>query len=100
VISVLFAVGISLFQGYFETAKSRVRKLFKAGYARWYRKYAPHDRKLERLEKEAREAKRGLWSNPHAIPPWEYRKLQRSETKSNFSLYCFKRRQEQLERTY
>jgi hypothetical protein len=36
------------------------------------RKYAPHNRELERLEKEAREAKRGLWSDSHAIPPWEF----------------------------
>jgi endonuclease YncB( thermonuclease family) len=49
------------------------RELVKAGYTWWYRKYAPHDRELEQLEKEAREAKRGLWSNPHAIPPWEYK---------------------------
>jgi endonuclease YncB( thermonuclease family) len=44
-------------------------ELVKAGYAWWYRKYAPHDRELERLEEEARGAKRGLWSDPHAIPP-------------------------------
>jgi hypothetical protein len=54
----------------------------RAGYAWWYRKYVPHDKELERLEKEAREAKRGLWSDPHAIAPWECRKLQRSPTES------------------
>ena len=26
-----------------------------------------------RLEDEAREARRGLWSMPNAIPPWEFR---------------------------
>ena len=52
----------------------------------WFRlvvsKVAPHDRDLEQLEKEPREAKRGLWSDPHAIAPWEFRKLQRSPTES------------------
>jgi micrococcal nuclease len=55
-------------------------KLVKAGYAWWFRKYAPHDRELERLEKEARDAKRGLWSDPRAIPPWEFRKQRKGES--------------------
>lgn len=28
-------------------------------------------------EKAARAARRGLWSDPHAVPPWEWRKLSR-----------------------
>ena len=31
------------------------------------------------LEYEAREAKRGLWADPNAIPPWEYRRKKRSK---------------------
>jgi micrococcal nuclease len=42
-------------------------ELVKAGFAWWFRKFAPRD--IEELEKEAREAKRGLWSDLHAIPP-------------------------------
>jgi micrococcal nuclease len=57
-------------------------ELVKAGLGWWFRKYVPHDRDLEQLEKEPREAKRGLWSDPHAIAPWEFRKLQRSPTES------------------
>jgi micrococcal nuclease len=30
----------------------------------WYRKYAPGDTVLQGLEKEAREAKKGLWADP------------------------------------
>jgi micrococcal nuclease len=58
--------------------KSLNHELVKAGYAWGYRKDAPHDRELEWLEKYAREDRRGLWSDPHAIPPWEYRTLRRS----------------------
>jgi endonuclease YncB( thermonuclease family) len=38
--------------------------LVKDGWCWWYRKYAPGDTVLEWLEKEAREAKRGLWADP------------------------------------
>jgi hypothetical protein len=36
--------------------------------------YAPADRGLARLESEARAARRGLWSLPNPVPPWEWRK--------------------------
>lgn len=34
-------------------------------------------KRWERLETEAREARRGLWSTPNAIPPWEFRRSRR-----------------------
>jgi hypothetical protein len=34
---------------------------------------------LERLEAEAREAKKGLWADPAPIPPWVYRKTRRDQ---------------------
>jgi micrococcal nuclease len=39
-----------------------------------FQKYAPGDATLARLEAEAREARRGLWSQPHPIPPWDWRR--------------------------
>ncbi len=48
--------------------------LVKDGWCWWYRKYAPGDTELERLEQDAREAKIGLWADPEPIPPWEWRK--------------------------
>jgi endonuclease YncB( thermonuclease family) len=48
-------------------------ELVRQGMAWWYQKYAPHDRELERLELEARQAKRGLWAQPNPTPPWEWR---------------------------
>jgi hypothetical protein len=47
----------------------------KDGWYWWYRKYTPGDMVLERLEAEAREAKRGLWADPLPVPPWEWRKI-------------------------
>ena len=49
------------------------RELVRAGLAWWYRHYSA-DRSLGDLEAEARDAHRGLWQNPHPIPPWEYRR--------------------------
>jgi len=50
--------------------------LIQAGYAWWYRRYAPGDRQLAELEMQARLKGIGLWSMPSAIPPWEFRRRQ------------------------
>src|SRR2546428_6090906 len=49
------------------------RELVAADLAWWYRRYAPHDRILERLEAEARAAKLGLWADPAPVAPWCWR---------------------------
>lgn len=48
-----------------------------AGHAWWYRYYAPDNRLLEVTEREAREARRGLWASSDPVPPWEWRRQQR-----------------------
>ena len=53
------------------------QEMVRAGYAWWYRKYAPHDRILQDLEKHAHMARRGLWADPHSIAPWEYKRMRR-----------------------
>jgi micrococcal nuclease len=53
--------------------------LVENGWCWWYRKYAPRDTVLERLEKEAREGKKGLWADPAPVPPWVYRKAKRGQ---------------------
>jgi len=52
-------------------------QLVKDSWCWWYRKYAPGNTELERLEAEAREAKIGLWADPQPVPPWEWRKRSR-----------------------
>lgn len=51
------------------------RELVRAGYAWWFRRYAPRDQTLRKLEEEARDARRGLWADKDPVPPWGWRKL-------------------------
>ena len=51
--------------------------LVKEGWCWWYRKYAPRDTMLQGLEKDAREARKGLWADPQPVPPWIFRKTKR-----------------------
>ena len=48
-------------------------ELVKAGLAWWYAHFAKHDMRLAAAEAEARSARRGLWSDPNPVPPWEWR---------------------------
>ena len=52
-------------------------ELVEEGWCWWYRKYAPGDLELQKLEKDARDAKKGLWADPKPVPPWEWRKRTR-----------------------
>jgi endonuclease YncB( thermonuclease family) len=58
--------------------RSLNQELVKAGLAWWYRKYAPNIGTLSQLEREARDAQRGLWSQPNPVPPWEWRDQKRA----------------------
>jgi endonuclease YncB( thermonuclease family) len=54
----------------------------RSGYAWWYREYAreqtPADRAAyEAAEAEARQARRGLWTDPAAQPPSSFRRQQK-----------------------
>lgn len=56
------------------------QELVRQGWCWWYRKYAPGNTELERLEREAREGKKGLWIDPAPVPPWVYRKAKRGQS--------------------
>ncbi len=51
--------------------RSLNHELVRAGLAWMYRRYT-NDQSLSGLEEEARVAQRGLWADPHAVPPWEW----------------------------
>jgi micrococcal nuclease len=51
-------------------------EIIKAGMGWWYYRYSD-DESLGELESEAKENKRGLWKDPHAIAPWEFRRSER-----------------------
>lgn len=55
--------------------RSLNREIVRAGFAWWYRQYAPSDRQLERLETEAKQARPGLWADATSIQPWLWRQL-------------------------
>lgn len=47
-------------------------EMVRSGLA-WHYKRFSKDKTLQRLESEARAAKRGLWADRDPVPPWEWR---------------------------
>lgn len=60
-------------------------EIVRNGLAWWYRKYAPRDTVLEKLEQQAKQEKRGLWADEHPIPPWEFRHKKRNPSREKVS---------------
>lgn len=56
------------------------RELVKEGLA-WSRPTARHDRTLADLEELARAEGKGLWSEPHPVPPWKWKAVKKSSRK-------------------
>jgi endonuclease YncB( thermonuclease family) len=44
------------------------------GYAWTYTRYARPDSPLHLIQTQAQSAHRGLWSDPGAVPPWQWRR--------------------------
>ncbi|MBV6434029.1 MAG: Thermonuclease [Bryobacteraceae bacterium] len=57
-------------------------EIVRAGLAWWFRKYAPWDEDLSRLESEARTDKRGIWSEPGPMSPWTFRLMRKTRRKA------------------
>ena len=48
--------------------------LVNAGFAWYYRQYAPNEPILAQMEMQAKAGKRGLWIDAHPVAPWEFRR--------------------------
>jgi micrococcal nuclease len=72
---------------YLEDGTELSHEMIKAGLAWHFKKYYS-DADLAELETEARNAKRGLWSEKDPMSPWENRKLHKSgiSTKDSFNV--------------
>lgn len=68
-----------------ENGQDLSEQLLKEGLAWWYRRHFPDDQRLESLESEAKAAKRGLWSDPDAVAPWEFKRRQRDDRREDRS---------------
>ncbi len=53
--------------------RSLNKELVRAGLAWHYKRYSARA-ELAALEADARKARRGLWADPHPVPPWEFRR--------------------------
>lgn len=47
--------------------------LIRNGHAWWYERYAPRNTQYQRLQRQARNARRGLWKASNPTPPWQWR---------------------------
>lgn len=61
---------------YDEDRKYLSEEIIIAGWGWWYYFYSK-DEVLGEMEQQARHEKKGLWTDPRAIAPWEYRKLKK-----------------------
>ena len=48
------------------------KEMVRLGYAWHFKKYSS-DMSYDKLEKEARREKRGLWQEPNPVAPWDFR---------------------------
>lgn len=53
-------------------------ELVRAGFAWWYQQYARNENALAALQQQARAARKGVWADPHAVAPWEWRRTSRT----------------------
>lgn len=65
---------------YYNDSLNLGTQLVKNGLAWHYIKYSK-DLELQKMEVKARKNKIGLWQDPKAIPPWEWRNIKKNKTK-------------------
>lgn len=58
---------------FYDNDKYLSREIVRAGFGWWYFK-ASKNTELQKLQDEAKQKKLGLWADPHALAPWDFRK--------------------------
>ncbi len=53
-------------------------EMVRNGWCWWYPEYAPENVILAELQRRARRAGVGLWADPNPVPPWEWRRRNKS----------------------
>ena len=69
-------VGV-LYAGSGRKRESVNAEMVRSGMAWWYRQYGGRELGLPAAEAEAKSRRRGVWQNPRAERPWDYRAKQR-----------------------
>lgn len=54
-------------------------EMLRAGLAWHYVQYARKEKEYARLQADAKSAKLGLWKEPNPVPPWEWRRNEKSK---------------------
>lgn len=77
---------------YLEDGTELSQEMIKAGLAWHFKKYSS-DSTLSNLEIEAKNARKGLWSDNNPMPPWTNRQLHRKgiSTKDSFDIKEYQR---------
>lgn len=66
---------------YLEDGSTLQEELLRAGLAWVYPEYCKNCDDWKKLEGQAKKKKKGLWRDPDAVPPWEWRKAGRQAAK-------------------
>lgn len=59
-------------------SESISEEMIRAGFAWWYKQFAPREWRLKAAEKEARKEGRGIWAYRGNVPPWAWRRGKRT----------------------
>lgn len=70
--------GRTVAEVYTQDGRSLEHELLKAGYAWWFKRYAPKAKLLSYLQDQAKAQKKGLWSAANPLAPWAFRQLSRA----------------------
>ena len=60
-------------------------EMVRSGWAYWYREYGGAEWGFDRVERQARDERAGLWQDEDAMRPWDYRRMKRGDARARRS---------------